>query len=179
MSALAATRVVALLLVALPTLCASTECVSSEEHSGLFHLVQTDECIYAVPDSVRISYSVTNVTSDPIEIGWSWRCSPLQLIIYDPDQAIIWAEPNSCPDETWIDTLAVGDYYVKEATWDMRIMPGGDLVQQEGVYTIRAKLKTFYPSLYFWVEHPIEILGESSGLPGEPARWGRIKALYR
>jgi len=166
------------LLIWLP-LAAHSSNYNSSEHAGLLHELQTDSNQYWLEEDVHIAYTVTNITGDPIVVGWSWCCSPLQLRIYGPEETILWADPNSCPDEACIDTLAAGGFYSRSAVWDMRDLPYGELVDP-GTYRIRGHLKTFFPELAHDLSVYIDILDPATAIPDDADRtWSFIKALYQ
>jgi hypothetical protein len=152
-------------------------------HEGLRHYLATDQYQYTLSDSVQITYSVTNVTEDPIHILMSYCLCEIWVSVHDPDGDSIWGEPRGCPAEVCWETLEPGESYLLNPIWDMMDLQTGQPIETPGVYTVEGELKTMDPALYFGLLLEIEIVDASSGVPETneslPATWSLLKTLYR
>ena len=152
----------------------------SEVHNGLQHELQTDAFMYWMHDPVEISYSVTNVSSDSVALGFSCGYHSLFIWIIDPSMTLIWLDPQGCLDVMWGDTLHVGESYSKTPTWDMWNSELGALLDEPGVYTIEGELHTTTPGFQHSVSVTIEVLDPATAVPSElRSTWSRVKSLYR
>jgi len=151
---------------------------ASIEYNGILHYIETDKYAYELPEYVSIQYTATNVSGAPIWLVWSYCCSPVWVYALDPDMQVWWSDPRACFAVECDDTLQPGEAYTRSAVWDMYNPTTGEMVSQEGVYTIRGRLKVQTP-FRFEIDLPIEITERTTGAPEEGATWGRIKALYR
>jgi hypothetical protein len=157
---------------------------NSAVHNGLLYAIETDASMYWMYSQVAVSYSVTNVTQDPIHLtlecmkdGGVW--DPLLLRIFPPDGPIAWWDPVGCYWMYTDDVLAPGASFLKEITWDMVTVSGGH-VNQTGTYTIKGSMYVSEPEYNYTIALGIELLDPASGVSdGLPDSWSTIKALYR
>ena len=171
------------LLVVTPSLGSATENSNAEEHAGLLHLIQTDEFCYVIGDSVRISYTVTNVTTEPIGILLPMVSCPVWLRVYAPGGGEeLWVDPPGCTGEAGGIWLQPDETMRRDDVWPMRSIYTGQPIDEPGVYAAEGELFTIDSSIYFTIEVGFQVLDESSGIaPGEtelPVSWGTIKAIY-
>lgn len=150
---------------------------TSVAHEGLLHYLETDRYSYVLIESVYVSYTVTNMTEDPVTVGLSQCGCPIVSRVRNPSSVVLWQHP-SCVDEFCEDVLDPGESYVLDAIWDMTDGSTEEPIEDPGVYTVQGKLQVL-GSLGYVVDLEIEILDPQSGTPDEPSKWGRIKALYR
>jgi hypothetical protein len=174
---------VALLLV-VPWSAASAVNSNEGEHAGLLHRIVTDEYYYVLTDSVQISYTVTNITAEPIGILLPMVNCPLWIRVYGPQGGeAIWVDPPGCLDEAGGVWLLPGESLWREAVWDMRNIYTGQLIDEPGEYAVEGELFALDPEIRFAIEVQIEIMDPATGLPAEelslPSTWTTMKALYR
>jgi hypothetical protein len=171
--------VAALLILWAGTLCAQHS--YSEEHMGLLHTIATDAGEYCMIGTVAISYTVTNVTAEPIVLELGEGGHPIFHYVFDPEMFLVYAEPSAGLPVTWTDTLDPDESYFLGSEWDM--IDYGDWpwfpIDEPGTYTVQGRLGAFWPEgIGLEVNLPIEILDCSAGVEELEGSWSRIKALY-
>ena len=160
---------------------ASAQNSNSAEHNGLLHELQTSAFAYLMYEPVQVTYSVTNISGQPIAFefpctGWSQ-----QVVVYDPSGQLIWSDPNGCDDEMWSDTLGPGESYLMMPTWDMFNYETWEFIDTPGVYTVEGRFPAFAPAGYAFSLSVDIIIFDGTAQVADPseATWGAIKALYR
>ena len=170
-----AVALIALLTVTLP--CSATHSASSE-HMGLLHEIALDDDWYEFWEIVPVVYTVTNVTSDSILIGFSQ--GDLFIDIIAPADSIVWRQPEGVVPEVHYEVLRSGESWAIELDWDMTDRNTWEPITQRGVFIARGWINAFYPEGIYWsVEVEFLVTDPAAGMPGEPTSWGRLKALYQ
>ncbi|MCK4680740.1 hypothetical protein KAT82_06415 [bacterium] len=158
-------------------LCSATNYASSE-HMGLLHEIELDRDWYEFWEIVPAVYMVTNVTGDPIYIGFSQ--GDLFIDIIAPADSLVWREPMGVVPVVHYETLPPGESWVRVLDWDMTDGNTWEPITQTGVFVARGWINAFYPEGIFWfVDVEFLVTEPAAGLSEDPTSWGRMKALYR
>jgi hypothetical protein len=164
--------------------CAGASAVNSNEieHAGLLHHIATDFYQYALADSVRVTYTVTNVTENTMLFEVSYGSCPVWIRVYNPENVRIQSYPSGCSDQTGMVTLLPGESLLLEFAWDQvdRSTWPWHPIEEPGVYTLQGRLVAIDTAIYFAIYLPIEVVDMPASIPdGRQTTWGTIKALYR
>jgi hypothetical protein len=159
-------------------------CCSEEEHAGLLHRLETDECYYSLTDSVHVSYTATNVTGEPLHILFPDISCPLWIRVYEPQGGdVVWIRPVACFCEEGWGTLLPGESCTLCAVWDMRNAYTGQPIDEPGSYTVEGELAAADPAIWFRIALEIVIMDPPAGVADDQesplGTWGAIKSLYR
>jgi len=165
--------------------CVGASAVNSNEieHAGLLHHIQTDVYQYTLSDSIPISYTVTNVTGETMDIYVSYIGCPIWIYVYNSLGVLVWSDPYMCADEAGVRTLAPAESFSLNPTWDLVNPAPWPPIDEPGVYTMKGRLKAVDPAVRYTIELQIQIVDPPSAVPEGPAdgpsTWSTIKALYR
>jgi hypothetical protein len=154
---------------------------NTAEHNGLRHELQTDESAYLMYEPVQITYSVTNISGQAIAFEFPCTGMSQGVGVFDPSDELIWADPPSCDDTIWADTLAQGASYLTTPTWNMFNYETWEFIDTPGVYRVQGGFPAYLPPGYWFSLSVYITIFDASAHVAEPAEasWGVIKALYR
>ena len=150
---------------------------ASSEHMGLLHEIELDSDWYEQWENVHAIYTVTNVTEEPIYIGFSQ--GDLFIDIIAPADSLVWREPMGVVPVVHYETLPPGESWVRVLDWDMIDGNTWEPITHTGVFVARGWINAFFPEGIFWFVDVEFLLTEpAAGLQEEPSSWSRLKALY-
>ena len=151
---------------------------ASSEHMGLLHTIEVDSDWYEFWEIVPATYTVTNITGDPLYIGFPQ--GDLFIEIIAPGDSLVWRQPEGVVPVVHYETLPAGESWVRAFDWDMTDRNTWEPITETGVYVARGWLNAFYPEGMFWsVDVEFLVTEPAAGLQDEPTSWGRLKALHR